>query len=112
MSGGYAMNIITNSLLVKKFPEVNFYFEPMATDVGISIGAAALHSVEHTPLTHTFFHGRKYDLSKIKGRRVSTKEVARLIEEQKSIGIYYGYAEAGQRSLGNRSIVYLSLIHI
>ena len=106
MSGGYAMNIITNSLLVEKFPEVNFYFEPMATDVGISIGAAALHSVEHTPLTHTFFHGRKYDLSKIKGRRVSTKEVARLIEEQKSIGIYYGYAEAGQRSLGNRSIVY------
>ena len=106
MSGGYAMNIITNSLLVEKFPEVNFYFEPMATDGGISVGAAALHSRDHTPLTHTFFHGQKYDLSEIKGRRVSTKEVARLIEEQKSIGIYYGYAEAGQRSLGNRSIVY------
>ena len=106
MSGGYAMNIITNSLLVEKFPEVNFYFEPMATDGGISVGAAALHSRDHTPLTHTFFHGQRYDLSEIKGRRVSTKEVARLIKEQKSIGIYYGYAEAGQRSLGNRSIVY------
>ena len=106
MSGGYAMNIITNSLLVEKFPEVNFYFEPMATDGGISVGAAALHSIDHTPLTHTFFHGRKYDLSEIRGREVSTKEVARLIKEQKSIGIYYGYAEAGQRSLGNRSIVY------
>ena len=106
MSGGYAMNIITNSLLVEKFPEVNFYFEPMATDGGISVGAAALHSIDHTPLTHTFFHGRKYDLSEITGRPVSTKEVARLIKEQKSIGIYYGYAEAGQRSLGNRSIVY------
>ena len=106
MSGGYDMNILTNSLLVKKFPEVNFYFEPMATDGGISVGAAALHSIDHTPLTHTFFHGRKYDSSKITGRPVSTKEVARLIKEQKSIGIYYGYAEAGQRSLGNRSIVY------
>ena len=106
MSGGYAMNIITNSLLVEKFPEVNFYFEPMATDGGISVGAAALHSIDHTPLTHTFFHGRKYELSEIRGREVSTKEVARLIKEQKSIGIYYGYAEAGQRSLGNRSIVY------
>ena len=109
MSGGYAMNIITNSLLVEKFPEVNFYFEPMATDGGISVGAAALHSIDHTPLTHTFFHGRKYDSSKITGRPVSTKEVARLIKEQKSIGIYYGYAEAGQRSLGNRSIIYTAL---
>ena len=106
MSGGYAMNIITNSLLVEKFPEVNFYFEPMATDGGISVGAAALYAKDHTPLTNTFFHGWKYDLSETKGRTVSTKEVARLIKEQKSIGIYHGYAEAGQRSLGNRSIVY------
>ena len=106
MSGGYAMNIITNSLLVEKFPEVNFYFEPMATDGGISVGAAALYAKDHTPLTNTFFHGWKYDLSETKGRTVSTEEVARLIKEQKSIGIYHGYAEAGQRSLGNRSIVY------
>ena len=106
MSGGYAMNIITNSLLVEKFPEVNFYFEPMATDGGVSVGAAALHSIDHTPLTHTFFHGQRHDISQFTGQTVSTKEVAKLIQEQKSIGIYYGYAEAGQRSLGNRSIVY------
>ena len=109
MSGGYAMNIITNSLLVEKFPEVNFYFEPMATDGGISVGAAALYATNRTPLTNTFFHGWKYDLPKTEGRTVSTKEVARLIKEQKSIGIYHGYAEAGQRSLGNRSIVYTAL---
>ena len=106
MSGGYAMNIITNSLLAEKFPEVNFYFEPMATDGGVSVGAAALHSIDHTPLTHTFFHGQRHDISQFTGQTVSTKEVAKLIQEQKSIGIYYGYAEAGQRSLGNRSIVY------
>ena len=106
MTGGYAMNIITNNLLVETFPDVEFYFEPMATDVGISVGAAILYSKERKPLTTTSFHGWHYDLSEYKGEEVDLQGVARLLKEQKSIAIYYGHAEAGQRALGNRSILY------
>jgi carbamoyltransferase len=106
------MNIITNNLLVKTFPDVEFYFEPMATDLGISVGTAMLHwrirtkDLTPRPLTTTAFHGWKYDLSKYKGKETDLQGVARLLEKQKSIAIYNGYAEAGQRALGNRSILY------
>ena len=111
-TGGYAMNIITNNLLVETFPDVEFYFEPMATDLGISVGTAMMHWRMRTkdltprPLTTTAFHGWKYDLSKYKGKEIDIQGVARLLKEQKSVAIYYGYAEAGQRALGNRSILY------
>ena len=111
-TGGYAMNIITNNLLVETFPDVEFYFEPMATDLGISVGTAMLHWRMRTkdltprPLTTTAFHGWKYDLSEYKGEEVDLQGVARLLQEQKSVAVYYGHAEAGQRALGNRSILY------
>ena len=107
MTGGYAMNIITNNLLVETFPDVEFYFEPMSTDVGISVGAAMLYSKERTPLKTTSFHGWKYDLSTFRGTQtLDAKGVAKLLQEQRSIGTYFGYAEAGQRALGNRSILF------
>jgi len=107
MTGGYAMNIITNNLLVETFPDVEFYFEPMATDVGISVGAAMLYSEERKPLTTTAFHGWHYDLSTFKGTQsIDAKGVAKLLQEQRSVGTYFGHAESGQRALGNRSILY------
>ena len=111
-TGGYAMNIITNNLLVETFPDVEFYFEPMATDVGISVGTAMLHwrlntkDLKPRPLTTTAFHGYKYDLSKFRGLGAGKEEVARLLAESKSVAVYDGYAEAGQRALGNRSILF------
>ena len=40
LSGGYFMNVVTNAYLVKNLPDVNFYFEPLADDTGLSIGQA------------------------------------------------------------------------
>lgn len=41
-SGGYFLNVVTNYYLVKRFPDVKFYFEPIANDAGTAIGAAKL----------------------------------------------------------------------
>jgi carbamoyltransferase len=63
-SGGYGMNIITNYDLVGKFPDVDFYFEPMCDDSGLSIGAAMIRyrriSRDRTiiPMKDNFFHGK------------------------------------------------------
>jgi len=45
--GGCFLNCVVNYKLVKEFPELNFYAEPIAHDGGTSIGAAYL--VHHNP---------------------------------------------------------------
>tara|TARA_B110000503_G_scaffold21646_1_gene32945 strand:- start:1436 stop:2542 length:1107 start_codon:yes stop_codon:yes gene_type:complete len=41
-AGGYFLNCVTNYYLLKRFPGVEFYFEPIANDAGTAIGAAKL----------------------------------------------------------------------
>jgi len=41
-SGGYFLNCVANYYLTKRFPNVEFYFEPIANDAGTAIGAAKL----------------------------------------------------------------------
>ena len=41
-SGGYFLNCVTNYYLIKRFPDIEFYFEPIANDAGTAIGAAKL----------------------------------------------------------------------
>jgi len=41
-SGGYFLNCVANYYLIKRFSDIEFYFEPISSDAGISIGAAKL----------------------------------------------------------------------
>ena len=41
-AGGYFLNCVTNYYLLKRFPDVEFYFEPISNDAGTAIGAAKL----------------------------------------------------------------------
>jgi len=41
-SGGYFLNCVANYYLIKRFPDIEFYFEPIANDAGTAIGAAKL----------------------------------------------------------------------
>jgi carbamoyltransferase len=41
-SGGYFLNCVTNYYLVKRFPDIEFYFEPLANDAGTAIGSAKI----------------------------------------------------------------------
>lgn len=112
ITGGYGLNVVANSYFVEKLPDVNFFFEPMADDTGNSIGGAMLiykeksKTLQSHPLKDTFFHGHHYSLDHIEGPSVTVDDVADLIAYQKSVAVYQGLAEAGQRALGNRSILF------
>ena len=41
-SGGYFLNCVSNYYLKKRFPNINFYFEPISNDAGVAIGAAQM----------------------------------------------------------------------
>lgn len=114
ISGGYGMNIVANYYYLQRFPDVEFYFEPICNDNGVSIGAAINSYIEltgqiPTPIKITFFHGLHYDLSPYRGVTTPIKDIAKILFQHKSIGVYSGLAESGQRALGNRSILFNAL---
>jgi carbamoyltransferase len=113
--GGYGMNVVANHYYLQRFPDVEFYFEPLSDDTGITIGAAKVVYHSETkdktirPLKTTSFHGIKHDISSYKGKSTSTKDIAKLLYENRSVAVYTSLAEAGQRALGNRSILFNAL---
>jgi carbamoyltransferase len=115
ISGGYGMNIVANSFYREKFPDVNFFFDPICDDTGVSIGAAKIFWFLETrdktkrPLKTTFFHGVSHDVSNYRGDTADVKQVAKLLHHDKSVAIYNGKSEVGQRALGNRSILFNAL---
>lgn len=111
LCGGYALNIVTNGYLVDQMPDVEFYFEPIADDSGISIGAA-MHlyrekskSSSIKPVEHLFFQGFKQEIEDI-GTTCTESDIANLLINQKTVAVFNGMAEAGPRALGNRSILF------
>lgn len=112
ITGGYGLNVVANQYYISQFPDVNFYFEPLADDSGNSIGGAMLEYRIDTQdktinkIKNTFFHGEQYSIDNIKGKTVSIQEISNILQNQKSLAIYYGLAEAGPRALGHRSIVF------
>jgi len=115
ISGGYGMNIVANYYYLQRFPDVEFYFEPLSDDSCISIGAAKLFfhtenkDAKINPIETTSFHGLNHDLSSFKGTKTSIKDIAHLLYQNKSVAVYSGLSEAGQRALGNRSILFNAL---
>jgi carbamoyltransferase len=111
LSGGYSLNIVTNGYLVDQLPDVEFYFEPIADDSGISIGAAMHLYREKSkdtsikPVENLFFQGFKQDIEDI-GTECTEEDIANFLVEQKSVAVFNGMAEAGPRALGNRSILF------
>lgn len=47
-SGGCALNILGNSVIKKKYPEYNFFIDPIANDACLSLGAAKYHYYKRT----------------------------------------------------------------
>ncbi len=113
LTGGYALNVVTNGYLIENNPDVNFYFEPNADDTGNALGAAlAIYKMNSMDtdvhrLTDTFYHSMEEDNPLlVKGEPSSAKEIAQLLANGRSIAIYDGNPEAGPRALGHRSILF------
>jgi carbamoyltransferase len=115
IAGGYGMNVVANHYYLQRFPNVEFYFEPLSDDSGVTIGAAKVFYHQKTQdeiirhLKTTSFHGITYDISSYKEKTKSAKDIANLLNKDKSVAVYTGLAEAGQRALGNRSILFNAL---
>lgn len=112
ITGGYGLNVVANQFLIKEFPEINFFFDPMADDSGTCIGGAIFAYRELSKdkkinkINNLFFHGENYSLDGVSGKEIGTQEVAEIIFDNKPIALYNGKAEAGPRALGNRSILF------
>ena len=115
LSGGYALNIVSNGNLIKKLPHVNFFFEPVSDDTGISIGAAIagynkLNNFKPiVPVVlpkDNFFHYYKQEETVNEGQLATIDTICNLLMEQKSIAIFEGNPEVGPRALGHRSILF------
>lgn len=112
VTGGYGLNVVANGYYQDMLPTVNFYFEPLADDTGNSIGGAMLYYQSKTKnnknidLENTFFHGKDYSLKEINGSNVSVCQVTDILEQQKTVAVYFKKAEAGPRALGHRSILF------
>ena len=113
VTGGYALNVVANSYLVKNLPDVKFYFEPLADDSGNSIGAAQhlYRSITGDSslsfvTDNTCFHTWQPYLDKTIGSDVTLNDIVELLIAQKTVAIFNSRAEAGPRALGNRSILF------
>lgn len=107
--GGYGLNVVANNFYIKNLPNVKFYFEPVADDTGVPIGAAILKYKELTnnncmPLTDNFYH--YYEKEPEIGVQTNLDEICSMLVNQKSIAIFEGNPEAGPRALGHRSILF------
>ena len=111
ITGGYGLNVVANSYYKKRFPEYNFFYEPLADDTGNSIGCALLayykeiNSFKKVSIPDTFFHGKPH---KVPENYDHCEEdfILDAILSGKSVAVYRGLAESGPRSLGNRSILF------
>jgi len=108
LSGGYGLNCVANYEYLKHFPDYNFYIDPVCFDAGISIGQAYYHSKNPKPMQN-FYVGlseKRYNLDGLNHRRVSYSDVADILCAGEIVAIFQGKSEAGQRALGNRSLLF------
>jgi len=111
ISGGYGLNVVANNYLLRNLPDINFYFEPISDDSGISIGGALFlhkqlsYNYKNSKIKSLFFNNKKHNINFI-GKEVSTKDIAKFLSEGKIVAVHNEMSEAGPRALGNRSILF------
>lgn len=128
MAGGVALNCVANGQLLRRGPFKDIWIQPAAGDAGGALGAALM--VWHQALNNPRKVARQYDSMKgaFLGPEFSDAEIknfleahgykasylpesewastlAKLIDEEKVIGLLQGRMEFGPRALGGRSII-------
>ena len=129
LTGGCALNGITNYEIVKKWGWKNVHLIPNPSDCGLAIGAALKVYWDKTDKTFNGYRGyynpyigedlfdeedfeiylKNYPHRKIADNKVKMI-LAKLLHEGKIVGLIQGRCEIGPRALGNRSILCNPLI--
>ena len=126
MSGGYALNCVSNYYYLDKLNEkgIHLYCEPMSSDAGTATGAAMLYytqlnnRISNNGRRKSLYLGPEYnytlkdvrDQAKKYGAIIETprgaSKVAKLLDDGEIVAIFQGRSENGPRALGNRSILF------
>lgn len=105
-SGGVAQNVVWNSFIKKKFP--NLIIPPHSGDEGLSLGGIEwLRRKNNLPkfVTPSFPYVQCDNSPKDSPSDEAIQYAAKLLAEGKIIAWYQGNGEVGPRALGNRSIL-------
>ena len=118
IAGGFGLNCVANYEYLKKFPNVEFYIEPISHDGGNAIGMCQYiyrtisEDCNKTPLNSLYlgpkteFESKDLQRQGFSSKKVSYADVAALIADENIVCLYQGRSEAGPRALGNRSILF------
>jgi carbamoyltransferase len=115
ISGGYGLNCVANYHYLKNLKDINLYIDPICFDAGISIGSAYYHYIQATqnnppiqPLQNAYigYKEETYDLSGLETQKVSYEDIVDLLLQKNIVALFQGRSEAGQRALGNRSLLF------
>ncbi len=118
-SGGCALNVALNRILLEKPYIKNLWVQPAASDCGTSLGAAAfiaaqfgevIEPMQHAYLGPEFSNKEIEEVLKKSGFNFSLEKdicslVAFLLQSDNIVGWFQGRMEWGPRALGNRSIL-------
>lgn len=107
-SGGSALNIKLNARLLSSNLFTEVYIPPCTNDAGLSIGAMTAGIIEKKqklPKLSPYLNNVGLSSLTTPIKLESLELVARLIADNKVIGLCNGMGEVGPRALGNRSII-------
>jgi len=104
-SGGVAQNVLWNTKLKNKFP--NLIIPPHCNDEGLSLGAIEWLRIKHNlpKFSLSNFPYIQSDFIPPSPSRDCIEKTARLLSDGKIVAWYQGNGEVGPRALGNRSIL-------
>jgi len=120
ISGGYGLNCVANYKYLKKFPELNFYIDPIAHDGGTAIGLAQFAWYQYSNESEqrkvrNVYLGANPDYNQleilknqnlVETKEVTPNDIAQLLVDGNIVALYQGRSEGGPRALGNRSILF------
>jgi len=111
ISGGYGLNCVANYHYLKQLKDIDLYVDPICFDAGIAIGAAYYHSSDKSkiePLKNVYigYQEKNYDLTGLETKKVSYDDIVNLLLQKNIVALFQGKSEAGQRALGNRSLLF------
>lgn len=123
MSGGVALNCVSNGKLFDNTPFDDIYFQPASGDAGGAIGCALTWYYEHIKINskisqpdsylgpsfsndevNAYLNTKGVNFHKFEENRRG-EEIAKLLADNNIIGHFDGRMEFGPRALGNRSII-------
>src|SRR5262249_32697034 len=128
LAGGVALNCVANGHLLRKGPFENVWVQPAAGDAGGALGCALhswfqIHGKERNPNSadsmvgsylgpsfsdqeiRAYLDAHGYPYTFVADDEERAAEVAKLLADQKVIGLFLGRMEFGPRALGHRSII-------